>query len=666
MRPMLITSDIFYNYFCSLLLYKFVLEYSARENMKKTSVFLFTLFSMACTWAVAAPVSQTVGSNLTAYDSGMGAINNNKWNSTINIRGTGSAAPAAAPSADFGNCNSLILRCAQPKCANGGCADMNIAMPIAAGCVSASKECKKHGDALTQTIAAQLVASSVAAKNQADAAIATAQAQAAQGQDYAAISSLQEQMNEQSRLLQAALDAQNSQQQQQQEWQRQQQELMYQQQQELMQQQQQQMQNTSFGDGAMNDGLGGLSERQTSAIQNNISPDTVARAQITGEIDTLIMDAEKSMERLKTTLKTVTEYAGCDERGNNCTGPKRVKRFKELANEFFDPYQDVLDQLYQALILAQSVGVDLSQIYYLLNDSCSLWGKYTCNTTLDETSEGEEKVLSWPRYNQNNCNARTGLSERYGTVKGGHECFIGQTIPPEDDATCTLFATISPGDDEEVKRGYLYAEAGDVDEHIRVGCASAALQHNVLFKNMKSNNRAKVDIEILQRIVDQDAPEAVYRTSRGGGTDTRNTGVSYCALTDSEYTKLQKYVTLGALPKSGICVRENKLNALMGKTLIGQQNWESLNEMAKKDCTTKEGAQWSEYLNACFCEKDEDKSRCNEDKSKKQLCQMEQNTCKNYSGEWTTDTDSDCESKCKCSNIQDEDDRKHCEDIFGG
>ena len=89
-----------------------------------------------------ANVATTAGSNLTAYN-GTGAMNNNQWNSLMNGR-AGMSQNAAE--ANFGNCNAIVLRCASPKCASGGCTDMNVATAIVAGCVNSNQTCKQYGD----------------------------------------------------------------------------------------------------------------------------------------------------------------------------------------------------------------------------------------------------------------------------------------------------------------------------------------------------------------------------------------------------------------------------------------------------------------------------------------------------------------------------------------
>ncbi len=112
------------------------------------------LYGVLCAAFIApagANVATTAGSNLTAYN-GTGATNNNQWNSMMNARG----GMASTADANFGNCEAVILRCASPKCGSG-CADVNIARPIVAGCVNSNATCKKHGDALIESLAPRQV-----------------------------------------------------------------------------------------------------------------------------------------------------------------------------------------------------------------------------------------------------------------------------------------------------------------------------------------------------------------------------------------------------------------------------------------------------------------------------------------------------------------------------
>ena len=73
------------------------------------------------------PVATTDGHNLTAFNPSNSY--NNQWATMSNGRDSATSNAKA----DFGNCNAVVLRCAQPKCANGGCSDMNVAAGIGWG-----------------------------------------------------------------------------------------------------------------------------------------------------------------------------------------------------------------------------------------------------------------------------------------------------------------------------------------------------------------------------------------------------------------------------------------------------------------------------------------------------------------------------------------------------
>ncbi|MBQ5700375.1 MAG: hypothetical protein IIV74_03735, partial [Alphaproteobacteria bacterium] len=144
-----------------------------------------------------AQVATTSGSNLTAWNGNAGATNNNNWNQLMNSRTMASGGATA----DFGNCNSLILRCAQPKCA--GCSTIDVARPIVAGCVNSNAACKKHGDELIDFISAQMVSNANSKAQQAQLA-----AQQAAAQNDAQLKQMQMQMAQ----MQEDMQAQNEQQ----------------------------------------------------------------------------------------------------------------------------------------------------------------------------------------------------------------------------------------------------------------------------------------------------------------------------------------------------------------------------------------------------------------------------------------------------------------------
>lgn len=499
--------------------------------MKSLSAFFVITLALASVNAGAAPVATTLGSNLTAYNGGSGATNNNNWNNLMNSRSGGTA-----PTADFGNCNALILRCAQPKCATGGCTTMDVAMPIVSGCVQSNESCKQYGDDLIQYISAQLVASSTAKANAQAAAAQTAAAQAAAQQSAQQLQQMQAQMQQ----MQSQMAQQNA-------------ETVAQLQSALEEQKQLTAQAIADANTAAQASAAatqaasaavdsGLSDSQASAAASGVSADVLAREQISGQIMSKLENAQTALKTLEATMNTTFEYAGCDTSGNNCAGPKRVKAFKQRAMQFFDPYNDVLDELYDALIMAQSLGVDITDIYMMLNGTCNAWAQYLC---------GPGQVM---HYTSQNC-GDDGRSIRTSQgIRGGAPCQVGQVVPMSDGG-CQLVKMLTS--DEEVQRNWLYPEEGtEKGVEVRVGCASEALENSTLFRNRKK--QAAIDIDTLQRIIEQDAP-AIYGSNRlSSAIKPIPDGVKFCAVNAESLQELQKSVSLKQLPKK-VCVDDADL-----------------------------------------------------------------------------------------------------------
>ncbi|HOY47581.1 MAG TPA: hypothetical protein PLZ05_03215, partial [Alphaproteobacteria bacterium] len=459
-----------------------------------------------------APVSGTVGDSMTAYSGGMGSINNNNWNQMMNSRSN-------MPSADFGNCNALILRCATPKCS--GCTTIDIATPIVQGCVLSNDTCKKYGNDLVQYISAQIVSNTTAKASEANAAAAREAAEQASQQSAQQMQQMQSQMqqlqnqiseqnNQTAATVQAALDEQK------------------------------QLAAQQAADAATAQAVATQSTNITQAANNGVSAEVLAREQASGQIMSQLESANDSLVALKKTMQNTFDYAGCDSFGNNCVGPKRVAAFKQKAGEFFEPYENTLDNVYDALIMAQSLGVDITDIYMMLNGSCNVWGKYLC-------TNGAEM-----RYTTKNCQPVSKNSSDYKSVTvnnviGSQPCKVGDIIPLNDGG-CQLLKMLTSQD--EVQQDWLYPEqntdkSGKVLSQIQVGCASEALDNSKLFRNRKK--QATIDIEVLQRIIDQDAPK-VFK-------DAKNDAIIYCSDTDvvTDLQNLQQLTSLKKLPGK-VCV----------------------------------------------------------------------------------------------------------------
>ena len=313
--------------------------------------------------------------------------------------------------------------------------------------------------------------------------------------------------------------------------------------------------------GAPSGGVTGeLTTAQRVAAENGVSADLLVREQITGQIYSKIEDAEIALKALKTTMQTVFDYAGCDSKGDNCAGPKRVKVFKERAMQFFEPYDDVLDDIYEALISAQTVGVDITDIYMMLNDSCNAWGLYLCQPgqIMHYTADNCQNGRSVPKPVYEQLPGQTKPTAFTAPLGKNTSCSVGQVVPLWDGG-CQLTSTLNSKDADAVQRNWLYQDEGETGGHVRMGCASEALNTSALFSSRSRKKQAMIGVDILERIIEQDAP-TVYGAGRRGYSDTtpEKDGLPYCAITEKGLQELQKAAAMKQLPAK-ICKTQSVL-----------------------------------------------------------------------------------------------------------
>lgn len=458
--------------------------------------------------ATAAPVATTAGNNLTAYNPSNAY--NNQWATVSNARYDGNTTAKV----DFGNCNAVILRCAQPKCGNGGCVDESVASAIVAGCVRSNNQCKQYGDDLIEYMTAQLVANSNAKINQQNMALEQARLQAEA--NAAAASAQSEQISQ----------MQNQMAQMQQQMYQQQQESAQQLQEALAQQAAQSQAAIESMKAAATDAAkqteAGISAYQQDAINRGISEDVLARQQITGQIQTEIEDADTSLIAMKKAMQNAFDYAGCDARGNNCNAPRRIKKWRELATGFLTPYDNTIDKIYDALVTAQTVGVDLTDIYMMLNNSCNSWGQYMCQpgTVLYAGKNGTP--VSCPESNDKTSLASIGkcLSEAEKNGMSESDCYKRECYP------CTLLKVLT--DKAEVYEGWINTTITDDSNRTVVACASSALDSAKLFtrRTKNKNGAGLVDIDLLDRWLNQTEP-----TKKLKDVEPQE----YCSVTDETF-----------------------------------------------------------------------------------------------------------------------------------
>jgi len=476
----------------------FMIKLQARE-MKNLSRILIGLLCFApFAHASAAPVATTSGSNLTAFNPSNAY--NNQWATVSN--GRYDSNPTAK--ADFKNCEAIVLRCASPRCANGGCTDITVASGIVNGCVQSNEKCKQYGQDLVNSLASQLVATSTAKVNEQNAAAQQAAATAAAQQSQQQLQQMQYQMQQMQQQM-ANQQAQSQQQLQ-----------------EALAQQAAQSQTAiedmkTAATEAAKQTEAGVSAYQQEAINRGISNDVLERQKIGGQVLTELEDAKVSLKQVQAAMETAFEYAKCDTHGNNCTGPKRVKKWRELAKEFVDPYYNTVEKVYDALQTAQNAGVDMSQIYMMLNDSCNSWGQYLCpylpggqiDYNLDSNgSKSNPRVCK-------TANQSTYVSclMKCSNPSTFYNCTMDcEKNKKEDECLpCTMIKTLTK--DSEVFDGWVNAETTTSEGNTTVvACASGVVTSSKLLGSLAKKKQGAdiVEIEKLETWLAQVEPNKIY------------------------------------------------------------------------------------------------------------------------------------------------------------
>ena len=486
----------------------------------------------------AGQVASTSGHDLTSYNPSN--ANNNQWATMSNGRYDNASSSAKA---DFGNCNTLILRCAQPKCGNGGCAEYDIAQKIVEGCVKSNKTCKKYGEDLIESMSAQLVASAAAKANEQQAALDAARIQA-EANVAAATAAANAQSQQMQQMQQQMQEMQQQMAQQQEESSRQLQAALNQQ----AQQQQQALDDMkAAATEAAEKNVAGdknVTSYQQEAIDRGVAADLISRQTLTGQVYTEVENAKTNLVEAKKALNTLFEYGHCDSHGNNCSGPTRVKKWRELARAFIDPYDKTVEDIYDALITAQGTGVDISQVYLMLDNACNQWAQYACppgdriEYTYDGTKATSPKSCGPLTAAQESCmnscvqettNAPNPFDSVYHYCQ--NKCSTAGNCRP-----CTVQKVLTDAD--EVYTGWVNQEdPKDNGNTTVIACYSGVLQNNTLFSHMmkRRGGTGMVDLEVLDRWISQVEPDKCYK---GNGSDCEGPELkSYCSVDPIETMK---------------------------------------------------------------------------------------------------------------------------------
>lgn len=420
---------------------------------------MIKLFSIFVLFVIFISDGFCLNNNLTSFNGSFVELHGNDDNNLMNNHGA----------IDFGNCPAHVLRCASYKCGSSGCVSMELAYPIVSACVGSITECIKFGDPLIQFVSAQIVAKGNAKQQQIQ------EKQNENLQNNNAINDMKQQLESMQNAMaeqQKAINEQNNQ-------------TMANVQSQLSQIQQQveqaNIENTT---------------KQAESVENNnisdkgnkyqgVSAEALAREEISGQINSKLENVSKSLQNLKKIMRNVFDYAGCNSLGDGCSAPKRVAVFKSKAIQFFDPYENTVEELYDAIVLAQTVGVDIQTIYMLLNDTCKTWGKFHK------------------------------LGEKYQLIK---------VLTDKDEIMTELLEQ-------------------DSNSNIVIKCASDSIETNSLFKSVKRRKSSNVDIDTLRMIIEQDDEDNSKYCAVSSELDinelkkfvkSKKSGKNLCAICDND------------------------------------------------------------------------------------------------------------------------------------
>lgn len=251
---------------------------------------------------------------------------------------------------------------------------------------------------------------------------------------------------------------------------------------------------------------------------------------------------------------------------------------RELAGAFIEPYDKVVEKISDALDIAQVVGVDLSDIYMMLNNSCNQWGQYMCpgggmityDTDPKTGQKGAPTVctnsLGVDNADYNSCLLDCKMRNTVANVPstqlnvnltapnmGGNSLTGGLSSTPKlevdqnlvanantesncinecasrkgglkvtaDCKPCTLLKLLP--DKEEVYDMWVNTEGNSQTNQVIVACASSAMKTGLLARHAKRKSGAGVlDLDILDEWI------KTYESSAAKANED-STGKAYCS-----------------------------------------------------------------------------------------------------------------------------------------
>jgi hypothetical protein len=294
-----------------------------------------------------------------------------------------------------------------------------------------------------------------------------------------------------------------------------------------------------------------LQQQQAAAVQTSapvstqsgaeVSADLIARQQVIGQVMDSLDGVDTQLKTLKKTVQNVLDYGKCDYNGNSCSGPRRIKTFRTKAQGFFEPYDGVLDSLEDSLYTAMSAGIDVSEIYMMLNNTCQQWGKYLCQYS-DATpfvyckggnydATRKEKTATTPiSEGLNTANCKTYEWSDTGDPKTN-------TVKKIPNPNCTFVEMYRNDQRDQIQQNYIVANSDDAT-NIRMACISDGVLNSGIFAR-RSRKQSSIDLDTLELIINQDEPR--------GSTDAKTANI-YCNTLDKnkleQAIKTKKYDSL--------------------------------------------------------------------------------------------------------------------------
>jgi hypothetical protein len=269
------------------------------------------------------------------------------------------------------NCESMVDRCVSPKC-KAGCTDQALTSSIYDGCAAQLSPVMVLGCQQFPTVKGLVVAKYVSA-GAAAAAAQKAQADAAAAQAQAAAANNDAQMQQMTQQMQ------------------QMQQQMQQQQAEAAAQTQKAIADLAAAQAAAASAAAvapaPTNNSPAPTVQTVAKEEIMARSNVSGQILSSLDRIDSNLQQVKKVMQTVFDYAGCDYRGENCGEIRRITAFKDKVNKYFQPFEDTVDVMYDSIGDAQALGIDMTNVYMLLEGACSRWGYYQCPEKVDSTTK---------------------------------------------------------------------------------------------------------------------------------------------------------------------------------------------------------------------------------------------------------------------------------------